>query len=59
MSAGRVLFDGEPAALAAQPALLSEARLTLPPLARLSALLATEHPHLRQVLTLNDYLALY
>lgn len=58
MSAGRVLFDGAPAALAAQPALLSEARLTLPPLARLSALLATEQPHLRQVLTLNDYLAL-
>ncbi|UYN90663.1 MAG: ABC transporter ATP-binding protein [Anaerolineales bacterium] len=58
MSAGKVLFDGTPAELAGLPQLLSEARLTLPPLARLSALLATEHPHLRSVLTMADYIAL-
>ncbi|MCL4257303.1 MAG: energy-coupling factor ABC transporter ATP-binding protein, partial [Anaerolineales bacterium] len=58
MSAGKVLFDGAPAALASMPQLLSDARLTLPPLARLSALLATEHPHLRNVLTMTDYIAL-
>lgn len=58
MSAGKVLFDGAPAALAGMPQLLSDARLTLPPLARLSALLATEHPHLRNVLTMTDYIAL-
>lgn len=58
MSAGKVLFDGAPAEVASKPELLSEARLTLPPLARLSALLATEHPHLRNVLTLDDYLGL-
>lgn len=58
MSAGKVLFDGAPAELAGMPQLLSEARLTLPPLARLSALLATEHPHLRNVLTMDDYVAL-
>ncbi|MCW5874674.1 MAG: ABC transporter ATP-binding protein [Anaerolineales bacterium] len=58
MSAGKVLFDGAPAELAGKPELLSEARLTLPPLARLSALLATEYPHLRNVLTLDNYLGL-
>ncbi|QYK51300.1 MAG: ATP-binding cassette domain-containing protein [Anaerolineales bacterium] len=58
MSAGKVLFDGAPAELAGMPQLLSDARLTLPPLARLSALLATEHPHLRNVLTMTDYIAL-
>lgn len=58
MSAGKVLFDGVPAELASKPELLSEARLTLPPLARLSALLATEYPHLRNVLTLAEYLEL-
>ncbi|HRN50620.1 MAG TPA: ABC transporter ATP-binding protein [Anaerolineales bacterium] len=58
MSAGNVLFDGAPADLAGKAELLSEARLTLPPLARLSALLATEYPHLRSVLTLDNYLGL-
>ncbi len=58
MSAGKVLFDGAPGELAGMPQLLSDARLTLPPLARLSALLATEHPHLRNVLTMADYVAL-
>jgi energy-coupling factor transport system ATP-binding protein len=58
MSAGRILFDGAPGALVTQPALLSEARLTLPPLARLSALLATQLPQLGPVATMADFLAL-
>jgi ABC-type sulfate/molybdate transport systems ATPase subunit len=58
MSAGQILYDGQPAELVQQPELLSQARLTLPPLARLSALLATQMPQLRPVITLADYLAL-
>jgi energy-coupling factor transport system ATP-binding protein len=58
MSAGQILYDGQPAELVQQPELLSQARLTLPPLARLSALLATQMPQLRPVVTLADYLAL-
>lgn len=58
MSAGRVLFDGPPVDLVDKPNLLSQARLTLPPLARLSALLATQRAELRCMLTLADYLAM-
>lgn len=58
MNAGEILFDGMPADLTLRPELLSQARLNLPPLARLSALMATQFPGLRNALTMDDYLAM-
>jgi energy-coupling factor transport system ATP-binding protein len=58
MNAGEILFDGVPADLANKPDLLSQARLNLPPLARLSALLATQFPALRNAATMDEYLSL-
>jgi energy-coupling factor transport system ATP-binding protein len=58
MNAGEILFDGKPGELTHKPDLLSRARLNLPPLARLSALLSTQFPALRNAATMADYLAL-
>jgi energy-coupling factor transport system ATP-binding protein len=58
MNAGEILFDGRPNELTHKPDLLSRARLNLPPLARLSALLSTQFPVLRNATTMADYLAL-
>jgi energy-coupling factor transport system ATP-binding protein len=58
MMKGRVEFFGEPAELFAQTELLARAHLNLPPLARLSALLATRQPALAGLATVDDFLAL-
>ena len=58
MMAGRVEFFGRPAQLFEQPDLLAKAHLHLPPLARLAALLSSQHPHLRGSATLDDFLGL-
>jgi energy-coupling factor transport system ATP-binding protein len=53
MRDGRLLFHGAGRDLFAQPDLLAQARLTLPPLARL----ATRNPMLTGALTIDDILA--
>ena len=52
---GRVHFYGEPTELFMQPDLLAKAHLSLPPLARLTALLSTRFPELKGFSTLKDY----
>ncbi len=52
---GRLEFFGQPGELFAQEDLLARAHLNLPPLARLAALLATQHPHMQGWATLQDY----
>ncbi|MCW5876420.1 MAG: ABC transporter ATP-binding protein [Anaerolineales bacterium] len=52
---GRLEFFGPPAELFAQGDLLARAHLNLPPLARLAALLATQHPQMAGWATLQDY----
>jgi energy-coupling factor transport system ATP-binding protein len=55
MAAGQLLFHGVPHALFAQPELLAQARLTLPPLARLASRLAEYQPQLRECITLAEF----
>jgi energy-coupling factor transporter ATP-binding protein EcfA2 len=58
MQAGRVIFDGDPDELFQNIELLAKAHLNLPPLARLAALLGTRKPQLRNLATMDDFLAL-
>ncbi|MEX2162164.1 MAG: energy-coupling factor transporter ATPase [Anaerolineales bacterium] len=55
---GRVVFHGEPATMFAQTELMASARLNLPPLARLAALLSTRRPELSGCAKLEDFLHL-
>jgi energy-coupling factor transport system ATP-binding protein len=55
LSAGSILFDGQPSDLIEMPDVLAKAHLNLPPLARLAALLSTQFPALRGWTTLNEF----
>ncbi|MEX2143690.1 MAG: energy-coupling factor transporter ATPase [Anaerolineales bacterium] len=55
---GQVEFHGRQDELFAQPELLAKAHLNLPPLARLATLLISQHPHLRGMATVDDFLSL-
>jgi energy-coupling factor transport system ATP-binding protein len=53
---GRLVFQGVPADVFARPDLLAQARLTQPPLAELSARMATHDPHWPRLHTVRQYL---
>jgi energy-coupling factor transporter ATP-binding protein EcfA2 len=57
MMDGAISFQGSPRQLFEQPQLLASARLNLPPLARLSALLSTQYPALHGYSTMQEFLS--
>ncbi|MEM8531178.1 MAG: ATP-binding cassette domain-containing protein, partial [Chloroflexota bacterium] len=59
MSQGHLLFHGPTSLAFAQPDLLQQARLTLPPLARLTAQMAEHHSAWQGLLTMDDIIEMF
>jgi energy-coupling factor transport system ATP-binding protein len=58
MHAGSLIFHGTPRDLFAQPGLMAQAHLDMPPVARLTSLLSTQYSNLKDCITLNDLIML-
>lgn len=57
LTKGKILFHGSPRDLFTQPALMAQAHLNPPPLARLASLLAPQSPQFAGCVTIEDFLA--